>query len=150
MKKRTVKDFIALDAQKLVRDCEEYLEEYLALDCYFSVGPDVWWNPAVAQAARRVPRDRILVETDGLGAVQWPMRTGQRMGSGRLREQFQKRWRTQSARWQRSELCLWRPWKSWFLTIWSVDFWGSCIVFDSLMCYNQSVPIVYCCWRGLP
>ena len=27
MKKRKVKDFIALDAQKLVRDCEEYLEE---------------------------------------------------------------------------------------------------------------------------
>ena len=76
MKKRKVKDFIALDAQKLVRDCEEYLEEYLALDCYFSVGPDVWWNPAVEQAARRVPRDRILVETDGLGAVQWAYENG--------------------------------------------------------------------------
>ena len=56
--------------------CEEYLEEYLALDCYFSVGPDAWWNPAVAQAARRVPRDRILVETDGLGAVQWAYENG--------------------------------------------------------------------------
>lgn len=56
--------------------CEEYLEEYLALDCYFSVGPDVWWDPAVAQAARRVPRDRILVETDGLGAVQWAYENG--------------------------------------------------------------------------
>ena len=56
--------------------CEEYLEEYLALDCYFSVGPDVWWNPAVEQAARRVPRDRILVETDGLGAVQWAYENG--------------------------------------------------------------------------
>ena len=56
--------------------CEEYLEEYLALDCYFSVGPDVWWNPAVAQAAKRVPRDRILVETDGLGAVQWAYENG--------------------------------------------------------------------------
>ena len=32
MKKRTVKDFIALDAQKLVRDCEEYLEEEKALE----------------------------------------------------------------------------------------------------------------------
>mgnify|MGYP000804677700 CR=1 FL=1 len=64
------------DAQKLVRNCEEYLEEYLALDCYFSVGPDAWWNPAVAQAARRVPRDRILVETDGLGAVQWAYENG--------------------------------------------------------------------------
>ena len=32
MKKRQVKDFIALDAQKLVRDCEEYLEEEKALE----------------------------------------------------------------------------------------------------------------------
>ena len=55
---------------------QEYLEEYLALDCYFPVGPDAWWNPAVAQAARRVPRDRILVETDGLGAVQWAYENG--------------------------------------------------------------------------
>lgn len=32
MKKRKVKDFIALDAQKLVWDCEEYLEEEKALE----------------------------------------------------------------------------------------------------------------------
>ena len=32
MKKRKVKDFIALDAQKLVRDCEKYLEEEKALE----------------------------------------------------------------------------------------------------------------------
>lgn len=60
--------------------CEEYLEEYLALDCYFSVGPDVWWNPAVAQAAKRIPRDRVLVETDGLGAVQWAYENGPEEG----------------------------------------------------------------------
>ena len=36
----------------------------------------MWWNPAVAQAAKRVPRDRILVETDGLGAVQWAYENG--------------------------------------------------------------------------
>ena len=32
MKREKVKDFIALDAQKLVRDCEEYLEEEKALE----------------------------------------------------------------------------------------------------------------------
>ena len=67
---------MACSLKKPVVLCEEYLEEYLALDCYFSVGPDAWWNPAVAQAARRVPRDRILVETDGLGAVQWAYENG--------------------------------------------------------------------------
>lgn len=56
--------------------CEKYLEEYLSLDCFFSVGPDVWWNPAVAQTAKRIPRDRILVETDGLGAVLWAYENG--------------------------------------------------------------------------
>ncbi len=86
--------------------CEEYLEEYLALDCYFSVGPDAWWNPAVAQAARRAPGTGSWWKRTGWERYSGPMRTGQRMGSGRLREQFQKRWRTQSARWQRSEPCL--------------------------------------------
>lgn len=51
--------------------CENHLEEYLALDCYFSIGPDVWWNPAVQQAAKKVPLNRLLVETDGFSAVKW-------------------------------------------------------------------------------
>ncbi len=50
---------------------EEHLEEYLDLDCYFSIGSDVWWNPAVRKLAQRVPVDRILIETDGMGAVRW-------------------------------------------------------------------------------
>lgn len=51
--------------------CGEYLEEYLKLDCYFSVGPDVWWNPAVRNVVKRAPLDKLLLETDGMGAVQW-------------------------------------------------------------------------------
>ena len=45
------------------------LDGYLDLDCYFSVGPDVIWNPAVQQVAKRVPENRILLETDGMEAV---------------------------------------------------------------------------------
>lgn len=44
---------------------------YLELDCYFSIGPDVFWNPAVQQLAGLVPENRLLLETDGLSAVQW-------------------------------------------------------------------------------
>ena len=44
---------------------------FLALNCYFSIGPDVWWNPAVHQTAALVPENRLLIETDGLGAVTW-------------------------------------------------------------------------------
>ena len=51
--------------------CEEYLDQYLALGCYFSIGPDVLWNPPVRTLAARVPQNRILIETDGMGAVKW-------------------------------------------------------------------------------
>lgn len=38
---------------------------------YFSIGPDVLWNPPVRTLADRVPQNRILIETDGMGAVKW-------------------------------------------------------------------------------
>lgn len=50
---------------------KDYLEEYLEKDCYFSIGPDVWWNPAVQRVAELAPDNRILIETDGMGAVRW-------------------------------------------------------------------------------
>ena len=51
--------------------CDHSLEEYIDQNCYFSIGPDVWWNPATRNVARKVPSNRILTETDGLNAVQW-------------------------------------------------------------------------------
>lgn len=51
--------------------CEYGLEEYLAMDCYFSIGPDVKWNPAVRRVAEKVPLNRLLIETDGLESVRW-------------------------------------------------------------------------------
>lgn len=61
--------------------CEHSLEYYLDLDCYFSVGPDVWWNPAVRHVAQTVPLTRILTETDGLNAVKWAEEEGLRTAS---------------------------------------------------------------------
>ena len=60
-------------ARKLVHwySCMEHLDDYLAQDCYFTVGPDYETNPAVRQVLRRVPLARILTETDGLDAVAW-------------------------------------------------------------------------------
>lgn len=49
----------------------DHLEDYKNLDCYFSIGPDVWWNKAVQQVASSVSLERILVETDGMDAVRW-------------------------------------------------------------------------------
>lgn len=60
--------------------CDFHLEKYLELDCYFSVGPDVWWNKAVQQVARFSPADRLLLETDGLDAVKWAYEEGMKSG----------------------------------------------------------------------
>ena len=51
--------------------CMEHLERYLDLDSYFTVGPGVFNDPAVREVARRAPKGRVLVETDGLSAVSW-------------------------------------------------------------------------------
>ena len=59
--------------------CQEHLEDYLDFDCYFSIGPDVWWNEAVAQVVKKVPRHRLLVETDGLDSVRWAFEEGRRV-----------------------------------------------------------------------
>lgn len=56
--------------------CEKYLESYIELGCYFSVGPDVLWNPSVRALAERVPLSRILIETDGMDAVRWAYDAG--------------------------------------------------------------------------
>ncbi len=60
--------------------CGQYLDRYLAQDCYISIGPDVVWNPAVQEAAREVPGNRLLIETDGLGAVKWAWEEGKKHG----------------------------------------------------------------------
>lgn len=53
--------------------CASFLEPYLERDCYFTIGPDVAQNPAVQQVALRAPLERLLVETDGMGAVRWAL-----------------------------------------------------------------------------
>ncbi|MFR5601121.1 MAG: TatD family hydrolase [Lachnospiraceae bacterium] len=51
----------------------EDLDLYLSLDCYFTIGPDAAENPAVVQVIEKAPLNRLLVETDGWGAVQWAL-----------------------------------------------------------------------------
>lgn len=63
------------------------LDGYLDLDCYFSIGPDVIWNPAVQQVARRVPENRIPLETDGMDAVKWAWEEGQKSQNNGVEEQ---------------------------------------------------------------
>ena len=51
--------------------CRDYLDDYLALGCYMSVGPFPSLDPAVAAVAAHTPADRLLIETDGIDAVRW-------------------------------------------------------------------------------
>ena len=46
--------------------CEEYLQAYIDLDCWFTVGPDVRRD-----VAQQVPIDRLLIESDGIDAIAW-------------------------------------------------------------------------------
>ncbi len=56
--------------------CDNYLDRYIELGCYFSVGPDVTWNQSVRRLAKCVPLSRILIETDGMDAVKWAYEAG--------------------------------------------------------------------------
>lgn len=51
--------------------CNDYLDDFLDLGCYMSVGPFPSIDPAVDAVARRTPLDRLLIETDGIDAVRW-------------------------------------------------------------------------------
>lgn len=51
--------------------CDVHLDELIELGCYFTIGPDVHINPSQQQVAAKVPNDRILIETDGLGGIEW-------------------------------------------------------------------------------
>lgn len=45
--------------------------DYFSPECYFSIGPDVWWNKAMMQVVSCVPLHHLLIETDGMNAVKW-------------------------------------------------------------------------------
>lgn len=51
--------------------CEEHLDELIKQDCYFTVGPNFSTSKAVRNVMERVPLERLLVETDGISAVEW-------------------------------------------------------------------------------
>lgn len=59
--------------RKLVHwySCPDFLDLYLAQDCYFTIGPDCDHNPAALSVIRHAPLNRLMTETDGIDAVSW-------------------------------------------------------------------------------
>lgn len=53
--------------------CESYLEDYLDLGCFFTVGPDLFQNPAVRTVAEKVPLEKLMVESDGIEGLSWAL-----------------------------------------------------------------------------
>ena len=52
-------------------ECGEWLKDYIALGCWFTVGPDVGQSADVKRLAQTVPLDRLLIESDGLEGIAW-------------------------------------------------------------------------------
>lgn len=46
-------------------------DDYLTLGCYMSIGVDVVSDPAVQALAKRVPAERLLLESDGVESLTW-------------------------------------------------------------------------------
>ena len=53
--------------------CMDHLQTYIDLGCYFTIGVSFMQDEAVKQVALKAPSNRILLESDGLGAVEWAM-----------------------------------------------------------------------------
>ena len=49
----------------------EFIEEFIALDCWFTIGPDLSTNTAVTQLAKILPLHKLLPESDGLSGISW-------------------------------------------------------------------------------
>ncbi|MGM9940707.1 MAG: TatD family hydrolase [Bulleidia sp.] len=48
-----------------------YLDGYQQAGTYFTIGPSIGKDRAVTKTAQRIPMDRMLLESDGIGAVLW-------------------------------------------------------------------------------
>ena len=51
--------------------CSRWLEDYIALGCRFTVGPDVEQSADVKRLAQAVPLDQLLIESDGIEGIAW-------------------------------------------------------------------------------
>ncbi len=49
----------------------DLIDAYLALGCYFTLGVELLTSPVIEEIARRIPSERILLETDNPGGYEW-------------------------------------------------------------------------------
>ncbi|MBC2577806.1 TatD family deoxyribonuclease [Peptostreptococcus russellii] len=51
--------------------CDNYIDEFIEKSCYFTIGPALLVDENVRMLVKRAPIDRLLLETDGLEALEW-------------------------------------------------------------------------------
>lgn len=51
----------------------EYIEDYLDLGCYFSIGPSFASEASVHYLLSAVPLDKVLLESDGMASIAWAL-----------------------------------------------------------------------------
>lgn len=51
--------------------CDKYVREFIDLGCHFTIGPAIFVDENVRNMVKLLPLDRILVETDGVEAIEW-------------------------------------------------------------------------------
>lgn len=56
--------------------CEQYVEEYNEVASYFTVGPSIGKDMTVTDLVKKIPIEKLLLETDGIDAIEWA--TGKR------------------------------------------------------------------------
>lgn len=51
--------------------CKDYIKEFIDKGCYFTVGPAILIDENIRSLVKRAPIDRLLLETDGIEALEW-------------------------------------------------------------------------------
>lgn len=51
--------------------CDKYIDEFIDKGCYFTIGPAVLIDENVRMLVKKAPMDKLLLETDGLEALEW-------------------------------------------------------------------------------
>lgn len=63
--------------------CPNYIQDYIKKGCYFTIGPAVLVDGDVQKLVKSAPLDHLLIETDGIEAVEWIFK--RRIDASRLR-----------------------------------------------------------------
>lgn len=53
--------------------CNQYIDEYIQLNCYFTIGPSILNDENYRNIVSKIPLDRLLIETDGIEAIKWAL-----------------------------------------------------------------------------